>query len=151
MPTRLILHHHGSLVVHLACTLGWTLKVVSLLVRISLAVVSVHPFLRTELRVCIAGAFESNFASLDGDDSVNNVLKRAFVIFAIIVTHLVCDSITFLQSNADATLLALLHLTLATYVLLGLVCCSSLSHLNSPYSTAVDSGIVSSLRSDSLL
>lgn len=116
-----------------------------------LAGLRVHALLRRELRVCIAGALQGHLASLDGDDGVNDILKRAFVIPAVIVAHLVGDAVPLLQAHSDPALLPLLHLALTPDVLLCLVCRRSLSHLHSPYTPCRDSRVVCTLSCDSLL
>ena len=116
-----------------------------------LAGLRVHALLRRELRVCIAGALQGHLASLDGDDGVNDILKRAFVIPAVIVAHLVSDAVPLLQAHTNPALLPLLHLALPPDVLLCLVCRRSLSHLHSPYTPCRDSRVVCTLSCDSLL
>ena len=149
--SRLILHDHRSFVVHLAWTFAGTFKGGDLLMRVLLAGLRVHALLRRQLRVRIAGAFQGHLASLDGDDGVNDILKRAFVVPAVIVAHLVGDAVPLLQAHSNPALLPLLHLALPPDVLLCLICRRSLSHLHSPYTPCRDSRVVCTLSCDSLL
>ena len=78
-----------------------------------------------------------DFSSLDRDDCIHDVFKRAFVVvFAHIVTHLLSQSISFLKTDSHSTLLPFFCLTLATIGLRDVTSIRRhLSHLNSSDST----------------
>ena len=145
------MHDHCCLVVKLA-SFCWTFKISHTFVRFSSASVRVDPLLLRQFRVCLVRALECNLASLNRNHSIYYVLQRAFLVFAVVVTHLISDSVSLLQPDSHSALLALLRrLALPSHILLSLSPGHSSAHLDSSDAAARGRLIAGGLRRDALL